>query len=109
MGLTTPPCGTPRLTDLPPSMRRAPFPSVVSTGDCSQSLINRSMSLSTMRRATDRIRSAWGMVSKVIRYAGRIEGSGMALRNPSPPAPICASLRSSRPHPEPGEGAGSTP
>ena len=58
------PCGTPRLTALPPSMRRAPFPSVVSTGDWSQSLISRSRSPSAMRRAIDFISSAWGMVSR---------------------------------------------
>ena len=52
-GLTTPPCGVPRLLPLPPVMRRVPSPSRSSTGALSHSLISCSTWRSTMRRATD--------------------------------------------------------
>jgi hypothetical protein len=63
-GLTTPPCGVPRLLFLPPLMRRFPLPSRSSTGVRSHSLISHSTCLSTMRRATDLRRSECGIVSK---------------------------------------------
>jgi hypothetical protein len=55
-----------------------PFPSVVSTGDWSQSLIGRSMSPSAMRRAIDFISSACGTVSKYPAQIG-VDHVGVAL------------------------------
>src|SRR3954464_8491391 len=63
-GLTTPPCGVPRVLPLPPLMRRVPLLSRSSTGALSHSLISHSTCRSTIRRATDCISSRCGIVSK---------------------------------------------
>src|SRR5260370_30942465 len=62
-GVSTPPCGVPRLFLLPPSIRRLPSPSRSSIGAFSHSLISRSTAPSATRRATDLRRSSCGIES----------------------------------------------
>src|SRR5215831_6296194 len=66
-GLATPPCGVPRVLLLPPLMRRVPLPSSRSSiGALSHSLFSRSTCRSTIRRATDLIRSECGIQSRIV-------------------------------------------
>ena len=61
-----PPCGVPSLLRLPPVSRFPPSLPVSSTGVFSHILMSFKMSLSTIRRATDRMSSTCGMVSKYL-------------------------------------------
>jgi len=63
-GVTTPPCGVPQLLPFPPLTRGLPSSSRSATGTFNHILIRRSMSRSTILRATHLSSSECGMVSK---------------------------------------------